>query len=419
MPMTLGLATTQKQSFVLQQSITMLRMSTPELSDFLAGTAQENPLLLVECPRRRLFIRNSTTDALESLAGEQAPSLYAHVTADLGNLLAKGGLLAQIVGALIEELEPTGWIGAPLAEIAGKLGIAETHVASVLTVVQKRVDPAGLFARNLRECLQLQLEADGKTSPEMLAVLNQLGVLEQRGIAALAREAGIEREAAQDCIAILRRLDPKPGARFTDDPALGREPDAKVMRGPHGWEVVFNTAAQPVVTIAPLPRGARQSADIARMLKQAQGIRQAVALRWSATQKVVAELVRRQQDYFDRGPEALRPLGMDTLAAAIGFHASTISRVLNGYLIEGPRGVTAARDLCPQAASTRQGAHSKAQVMARLRAILAAEDKRNPIRDARLKELLLSEGIAISRRMAAKYRHVCGFAPAALRRSEG
>lgn len=417
MSVTLGLVHAHKHGFLLQQSTMLLRMSTAELSEFLLDAAQTNPLLRVECPQRRLYMHNSATDLLEAMGGEDQKSLYAHVTAELGGLISRGGLLARIIEGLIEELEPSGWIGAPLSGIDEDIGVRQTHVEAVLSLVQKQVEPCGLFARNLQECLRLQLEARGPIGDEMRAVLDHLGVLEKHGITRLAREAAISCDAARACVAGLRRLDPKPGARFASDPTLAREPDAKVVRGQQGWEIVFNTASQPVIRIATLPRKGDRSEDLARMLQEARGLKQAMDLRVSATRKVVADLVARQQSYFDAGPDGLHPLAMSDLAVATGFHASTVSRVLNGFLIEGPHGVIAARDLCARAASTVQGAHSKPQVMARLQAILASEDTKNPIKDTRLKELLLAEGISISRRMVTKYRELCGFASAASRRS--
>lgn len=417
MALRLGLATTQKHTLLMQQTVALLRMSASELSEHLLEVAQTNPLLLVECPRRRrIFVSNSSTDALEALAGAQEASLYAHVHSELGDLIGRGGLLERLIRALIEELEPSGWIETPLSEISARTGVAETQVECALQLVQKRIEPAGLFARNLRECLRLQLEAEGAPDPEMCAVLDHLDVLERGGVAALSRATGLDGETVRARLGLLRGLDPKPGARFGSDPTLAREPDARVVRGQAGWQIVFNTAAQPMVEIAPLPRGPARNDKVNRLLQEARGLKQAVALRMSATRRVAVELVRRQQSYFEHGPEGLQVLGMADLAEATGFHTSTVSRVLNGYLIEGPHGVIAARDLCARAASVAPGAPSRAQIMARLRAILQAEDRGNPLDDAGLTERLRADGITISRRMTAKYRSLCGFAPAATRR---
>ena len=118
----IGLVTAQRQSFVLQHSMTLLRMSTAELTDFLQETAARNPLLRVARPRR-LFIGNAATDVLEAVAEAEASSLYAHVSGELSGLLSKGGLLARAVTALMEELEPSGWFGGDLAQIAQRIGI--------------------------------------------------------------------------------------------------------------------------------------------------------------------------------------------------------------------------------------------------------------------------------------------------------
>ncbi|APZ53630.1 hypothetical protein [Salipiger abyssi] len=411
----LGLVTTTRQSFVLGQSMTLLRMSAAELTEHLLEVAQVNPLLRISRPRRRLFIGNAATDVLEAVAAAEASSLFAHATNELTPLLAGGGPMARAVTALIEELEPSGWFGGDLEALAARLGVATSVMERVLALVQRRISPAGLFARDLAECLRLQLEEREAMTPALAAMLPHLGLLERGTPATLARTVGLTVEAVAEGLAVLRGLDPKPGARFASDPTLGRAPDAAVERGAQGWQVRLLRGAEPELEVRALPDRARTE-SLAEAQKQARMLKQAMALRQSAMRQVLAALVARQQGYFDHGAEALAPLTMAGLGAATGFHPSTVSRVLNGYLLDTPQGVIAARVLCAGAASKGTGAHSRAQVTARLCAHLGAEDPAAPLSDARLVALLLAEGITISRRMVAKYRQQAGYAPAALRR---
>lgn len=413
MSLALGHATRHTQSFVLHQSMTLLRLTTAEMTEVLVKAAEVNPHLVLRRPRRRFLVGFGSTDALEATAAEGAPSLIAHVERDLADLLGRGGMLARVITCLMEELEPSGWISVDLRAIARRLQIRETLVEATLKLVQERVTPAGLFARDLRECLRLQLVERGEISPQMDAILAHLDLLQEGGPDLLAARTGLDPEVVRAFVADLRTLDPKPGARFDFDPALTREPDARVTREGGAWTVRFNRDTEPSVKVAAMPSA---GPDLAAALKQARGLKYALDLRRSATRQVIEALVSRQAGYLEHGTTALRPLTMAELAEATGFHASTVSRVLNGYLIETPQGVIAAKDLCPGSVS-RLGAHSKAQVMARIRALVAAEDPSEPLSDVCLAQRLRAEGIAISRRVAANYRQECGIPRAALRRT--
>lgn len=261
MPMMHVLQPQQRQAFVHGQSMSLLRLTTAELTEHLLEQAQANPLLLVRPPRRRMFIANAAEGLVEAMAAPEICGLHAHVAAELSDLTGRGGLLARAIEALTEHLEPSGWLGGDLPDIAVECGIAGDLLEAVLKLVQKRVEPAGLFARNLGECLRIQIVAQESMSPAMEAVLNHLDCLLKGNIAQLAARAGISAEEAAACLARIRKLDPKPGTRFSTDPPLMREPDARVVRGAHGWEAVFERSAEPSVSVLPLPHGARRESS--------------------------------------------------------------------------------------------------------------------------------------------------------------
>lgn len=412
MPLGTQLRTRQAQVFRMGQVVGILQMSSGEVEDHLADCARDNPLLVVRA-RPPLRLGNAATEALELTAADVASSLYDHAIRQLAGLLAGGGPVARLVMALIEDLEPSGWLGRPLALIAVELRLPVAVVEQGLALVQRRIEPAGLFARNLEECLRLQAEDRGLLDAAMAQVLAHLRVMERGGLAALIAATGLEAEAVARCLATIRRLDPKPGAAFTRDPALLREPDVRVSPGPDGWQIDFAADRRAEVGILPLRPG-EASPGLREAQAQARALKQALALRQSAIRRVMAVLVARQDGYFREGPSGQQPLTMAEIAAETGFHASTVSRVLAGLLIEGPGGIVAARDLCVGAACA-DGA-SKPRVMARLRAWIAAEDPGDPLSDQMLAARLAAEGMAVSRRVVAKYRHEIGKAPAAQRR---
>lgn len=411
----LGHVTRQTQTFVLHQSMALLRLTAAEVTELLTQVAEVNPHLLVRRPRRRFLVGLGASDALEATLAEGSGSLIAHVQAELSDLLSRGGPMERILTRLMEDLEPSGWIKTDLGRIARDLGIREALVEATLKLVQERVSPTGLFARDLRECLHLQLSERGEVSPEMEAVLAHLDLLQTGGADALAERTGLTAERVRACLAQIRTLDPKPGARFDVDPALTREPDARVTREGGAWKVRFNRDTEPTVEIAAIPR-AGDNPDLAEALKQARSLQFALNLRQSATRQVIEALIARQTGFLDSGDAALRPLTQAELAEATGFHTSTVSRVMNGYLIETPQGVIPARTLCPGSVSRLGGTHSRAQVQARIRAFVQAEDPASPLSDGDLVQRLRHEGIAVSRRVAAKYRQDSGIARAALRR---
>lgn len=411
--MTLGfnLHTKQTQVFRLGQVVGLLQMSTGELDEHLSVIAQDNPMLVLQPRTTRAF---STTDVVEATAVEESDSLYGHVFRALAGLIAQGGLMESVITALIAELEPSGWLGSTTQEIAETLGVSNTLIQTALRVVQKRIDPPGLFARNLEECLRLQLEDRDAMTDEMLCVLAHLSVLESGGIAALAVATELDIDTVQRCLCEIRRLDPKPGARFVFDPTLIREPDVRLTPIGDGWQIEFLSSLQDDIKISTMPR-CPKTAETQEALANARALKQALQIRQSAMKQVVEDIVDRQGAYFRIGASALVPMTMSEIATATGFHLSTISRVLNGLLIEGPNGISAARTLFCGTASA-QSSQSKPQVQARLRALLGAEDPGKPMSDRRLTAILKDEGIMVSRRVVSNYRLEIGFPAAAKRR---
>ncbi|WP_283647100.1 RNA polymerase factor sigma-54 [Marinovum algicola] len=405
----LHLRARQSQVFRLGQVVRLLQMSAAELDAHLAEAARDNPMLVLR-PRP---LAPGATDVLEMAAVAEANSLYDHVFRELAGLIGQGGLMARVITALIAELEPSGWLGRGVDEIAEGLGLGQDLIAAALRLVQKRVEPAGLFARDLQECLRLQLEERDRMSAAMRLVLSHLPVLETGGPAGLVAATGLAAETVQACLAELRQLDPKPGSGFSSDPTLMREPDVRLTPAGDGWEIEFLSSLQEDVAISGVPRGT--GAETRAALARARALKQALEIRRSALRQVVGEIVARQGAFFRDGPAALAPMTMSEIAAETGFHLSTVSRVLNGLLIEGPNGITAARTLFGGAASAA-ATQSKPAVQARLRALLAGENPRQPLSDRRLTALLEGEGIAISRRVVANYRQEIGVPAAAKRR---
>ncbi|MGB0659796.1 MAG: RNA polymerase factor sigma-54 [Mangrovicoccus sp.] len=404
----------QTQVFRLGQVVSLLKLSAVELEEYLSVAMQENPMLIRK-PRPATSL--STTDIVEMTAVAAERGLYDHAFQMLAGLISQGGMMERVITALIAELDPSGWLGRDPAAIARDLGVSEELLETALRVVQKRSEPPGLFARDLEECLRLQLIDLGKLDPATDQVLAHLSLLASGGITALKTATDLGEDELRAAIAQIRQLNPKPGAAFAPaDPSLTRAPDVRIAQSRAGWEIEFLSDTNDI-DIAALPRGPKTS-DTSEAIAQARALKRALEVRQSALRQVVGAVVKRQGAFFQMGAEALEPMSMSDIAEETAFSLSTVSRVLNGLLIEGPAGIIPARRLFARTASG-QTSHCKPKVQARIRAVLSKEDPKKPISDRQLTAILQGEGIAVSRRVVSNYRQEIGFEAAGRRKALG
>lgn len=393
----------------LAASIRLLRADAAGLSRYLEEQAAENPNLVLTRPAQQDW-----TPRWKSVLGQggefpevaaAGPSLVAHVQALIEGLrlTPKENRIAE---ALVEALEPSGWLGQSPEAIARRLGVATGEVDLLLRRLQTRADPAGLFARNLADCLRLQAEELDEMDAIMAAVLDRLPLVAQGDIDRLAREAGVSPEAVRLRIGALRAYDPKPGARFEPMAAPIREPDLIAERGPEGWTVALNRSALPAVALAarPVGKGRAEARSLVRMIEG----RNATLL------AVGQEVLHRQEAALDHGPEALVPMTMADVAGALGLHESTVSRVVAGTAVDTPRGTWWLRSLFTRAA--QEGGPAAGALRERLARLVAGEDPAAPMSDEALAQALANGGAPIARRTVAKYRGMLKLPPAHRRR---
>jgi RNA polymerase sigma-54 factor len=392
----------------LAASISVLRADAQGLSRYLEEQAAENPRLVL-VPHAVSDWTPRWRSALQ-LAGDQpeaaAPtaSLVSHVMA-LVSRLRLDPRQTVIAAALVEALEPSGWLGRPLAEIARMTGAELDEVAAVLARLQDAAEPTGLFARSLAECLQLQAREAGELDAIMVVVLDRLDLVASGAHDRLAREAGTDLAAVQSRIRKLRGYDPKPGAGFEPLSAPVREPDLLVERTDQGWSVVLNRSSLPGLAVSDAPGKGRAAARaLIRMVES----RNATLL------AVGREILSRQEAALEAGPGALQPMRMAEVAEALGIHESTVSRVVAGTAIDTPRGTWWLRSLFSGA--LREGGPSAAALKDRLSRLIAEEDPKAPLGDDALAQALAAGGAAIARRTVAKYRAEIGVPPAHRRR---
>ncbi|MBJ2151794.1 RNA polymerase sigma-54 factor [Paracoccus sp. IB05] len=377
------------------QAINLLRLSNEELTAELSRRAAANPFLRVRIPAR--------SAAAPEEQGEESAGLYAHVMGQL-RMIAAARADEGLAMAFVEALDSNGWLDQPVAGIAAAAG-RELQVAEhMLAALQREIEPAGLFARDLADCLRIQAQERDQLTAEMEAVLRHLDLLAGAGPLAVAKAAGLAPEAVARCLAQIRRLDPRPGLGFGVSPAPVRAPDVIVSRRDTGWQVALNRSTLPVLSLAP-----RESAGAAlrAVRAEAEWLASVVERRNRTVLAVSRAVLQGQRGFLDHGPGALKALSRSGIAAGLGLHDSTVGRVARDLLVETPHGL---RTLCSlfQSGPAREGGMAAAAIRHRLAQILAAEDPRAPLGDAALAEMLRSEGQALARRTVAKYRDELG-----------
>lgn len=412
----------QRQRLRLSQGLTasirILRLDASGLARYLEDQAAENPFLRLDppvvpagdwLPRWTGTFLPGAGNSLEAAAPDG--SLLAHVTAEVLRLFPRGRL-RELAMALAGALSPAGWLDRPLAAIAAEAGASLAEIEPVLTRLQ-RIDPPGLFARSLAECLELQAREAGWHDDVFAVILANLRLVAAGDFAQLARLARSDTARIEAHLKRLRTLDPKPGARFEHGAAPAREPDLIARREGETWTVVPNRAALPVLSVAAPRRGTADDAARQR-LAEARALRRQLAARSATLCRVAAELLRRQSEALRHGPQALKPLTMAEVAGALRLHPATISRAVAGTSVDTTEGAVWLRRLFgPALPDGTAGAAARA----RLAEIIAAEDPRRPHSDARLAALLAASGPgAPTRRTVAKYRMLLGLPPAHLRR---
>lgn len=369
-----------------------------------------------------------------SLDGDD-PNLEAYLTAEtslidhLHRQLAESlpeGPQRFIATVIIEAIDPTGYLGEPLQDIARRLGVSEEEAEAALAVIHT-FEPGGIGARSLSECLSLQLKDKNRFDPAMAALTHNLDLLAKRDFAALKRRCGVDDEDLAEMIAEIRHLDPKPGLKFSSPPAEPVIPDVIVRAAPDGgWRVDLNSDA--------LPRVIANRAFYSRISKGADDVRSFADEAWSNATwivrsleqrartilKVASEIVRHQDAFFTYGVAHLRPLNLKTIADAVQMHESTISRVTANKFMATPRGMFEMKYFFTTAIAAADGgdAYSSEAVRHRIRQMIEGEDAKAVLSDDAIVDGLKAIGIEIARRTVAKYREGMRIPSSAIRRRE-
>lgn len=469
----------------LQQAIKLLQLSNLELSEFIESELEKNPLLekddtpLADTPERETHSDDGTEDApaLDDLslgdpsdaeittasefdadmaghyedgsitagAGASVPadrgiddslpgleetlsetvSLRAHLNTQLG-LVIDNPADAVIGACLIDALDDAGYLTEPLDLIAEGLGADEAQVERVLGIVQS-FEPTGVFARNLAECLALQLREKDRFDPAMETFIDNLDMVAAREFTKLAALCGLDIDEIPDMLAEIRELDPKPGMSFTGDAAEVVVPDVLMVPHPKGgWYIELNSDTLPRVLVNTTyhshvqkqPMSAADKKFMAEQYQSANWLVRALHQRATTILKVSTELARQQDAFFKKGVKFLKPLVLRDVADVIEMHESTVSRVTSNKYIHTPRGTFELKYFFTSSIAAKDGgeAFSAESVKARLKELVDAEDPKKILSDDKLVKILSDEGFDIARRTVAKYREALGIGSSVSRR---
>jgi RNA polymerase sigma-54 factor len=311
-------------------------------------------------------------------------------------------------------VDEAGYLTGDLEGVAEKLNAPLAEVEAVLALAQS-FEPAGVCARNLTECLSIQLKERDRFDPAMQALVGRLDLLARRDLAALRRICGVGDEDLTEMIAEIRALNPKPGLAFGSAVVQPIVPDVFVRSGPDGGFIVeLNSDTLPKVLVnhnyhAELARNAANERDksyLAENLQSATWLIRALDQRAKTILKVSTEIVRQQDGFFVHGVQHLRPLNLKTIADAIGMHESTVSRVTANKYMATSRGIFELKYFFTSAISAFDGgeAHSAEAVRHRIKQLIDEESAADVLSDDTIVNRLREAGVDIARRTVAKYR---------------
>ena len=473
-----SLSIRQAQSLVLtpqlQQAIKLLQLSNLELEAYIAEELAKNPLLearggddegdpptiaageesdsdeapddpgadnliLGQADDDRPLDMDWTTEALEidsfadvvgSAPSDEAfdfdrlqyaaASLAEHLTDQLHGYSGDEGELARVLAEMLDE---TGYLTVPLPDIAQATGAPAGLVDRALEIVQG-LDPPGVGARSLAECLALQAKAADRYDPAMARLIDNLELLSKGRIQDLKRICGVDDEDLAEMIAELRAYDPKPGCRFSGMAAQDVTPDVFVRRTRAGYAVELNQATLPRLLVNRRyyqelksgPQDKQSRAWLSECLQSANWLVKALDQRARTIVKTVSEIVKRQQGFFDRGVSALKPLTLREVAEAIEMHESTVSRVTSNKYLLCDRGLYELKYFFGSGVASSEGGDGAAAsaVKAGIKELVDAETE--ILSDDAIAALLKQRGFDIARRTVVKYREAMGIGSSIQRR---
>jgi RNA polymerase sigma-54 factor len=419
---TLKLAMTQE----LTQAIALLQYSAQELSSFLENKALENPLLQVENNNiqpinplidrnRRKHTKNTENEWIEQIAAKSS-SIEEHLLSQL-NLHKYSSIQLKIIKHLIQNLDVNGYLTSEPEEIAIKLGVHLELVEESIIVIQA-LEPAGIGARALQECLLIQVERENLKDDLALRILMHYFVpFAEKKWKQIAKELEIPLQRIQEVFDTIQQLNPRPGALLVQENASYIIPDVIVERFGDQFSVRLCDDIIPKISFNDhyyQKFNANQDSQVGRFLQEKvqdyQWILRSIEQRKETLTRVAGKIVEKQTLFFQKGRECLVPMTMKEIAVELDIHESTVSRAVKDKYVQTPVGTFSLKSFFTSTIQTVSNENtSSSQVKDAIAAMIEKENKQRPLSDQEIVERLKStEGIVVSRRTIAKYRDQLG-----------
>jgi RNA polymerase sigma-54 factor len=337
----------------------------------------------------------------------------------------------MVAMALIDAVDPDGYLRTDVDEVLEHFTrsepqlFADAEPEEIETVLHRlqQFDPPGVCARDLSECLQIQLRQLPENTPMLKEALrlvrDHLGLLGNHDYRTLMRRMRLKEEALQQIISLIQSLNPKPGTSISSEQSEYVIPDVVVRKVQGQWNVSLNSEASPKLRIntdyADLIRRADNSADntyLKNHLQEARWFLKSLLSRNETLLKVATEIVARQIDFFEEGEEGMKPMVLHDIAEAVEMHESTISRVTTQKYMHTPRGIFELKYFFSSHVSTSDGgAASSTAIRALIKKLISAENTAKPLSDNKIADLLKEQGFNVARRTVAKYREAMNIPP--------
>jgi RNA polymerase sigma-54 factor len=470
----LGLSARLSQRLILtpslQQAIKLLPLTTLELAEVLEQEVMENPLLeevpveetktneelaqeaqdapaereRAEDPLKEIEVERFFEDYFDD-GGErrvrpaelpevppientltESPDLYDHLLWQL-RMTEANELTLEIGEAIIQNLDEDGLLRVSLEDVAAMGPWPLEEVEKTLALVQS-LDPPGVAARNLTECLRIQLRVLGlENSPADVMVRDYMKQLQSHQYAEISRQMSLSADEVAHHLEIIRALSPRPGNRYSPKRSDYILPDVFVVKEGDDYRIVLNDDGLPKLRISPTyrrmldqkePGSEETRAYVKDKLRSALWLLKSVDQRQRTIYKVAESIVRHQRAFLDHGITHLRPLVLRDVASDIGMHESTVSRVVANKYMHTPRGVYEMRFFFHSGITSTMGeAISSVTIKDRIKKMIEEEDASRPLSDSRIAEVLGAEGLPLARRTVAKYREELRIPPSNLRKT--
>ncbi|MBL6782719.1 MAG: hypothetical protein ISQ21_06730 [Alphaproteobacteria bacterium] len=397
----------------IRQSLQMMSWRNHQITPFIRDLAADNPFLDIRYPEPSKFHKTSSQADIpidfpfSSAMAIDRPdiSLHAHIMAEIG-LLFPLGLARSVAMALVAHITPAGWLDDEAKHTAARYGIKGDAYQALLEQLQ-RIEPAGLFAQNLTECLALQLKDRGAYDDNMQQLLSFLPVLLDEGIDGLAHKIGLNPDQLEQLLKQIRQLDPKPGARFSIDDGDIFHPDLIITKTNDGYDVAVNASTLPSITVAADIKADKDMKPVLQKAKaEAAALQAALTARTNLLTALTGFAATRQSQFLASGDDKLVPLTMAESAQHLNCHPSTITRLVKDKLVVTPRGIIPLSHFFSPAITRPDGiAVASRAVTATIIALIMAEDKLAPLSDANIADAITAQhGITLTPRAIAKHR---------------